>query len=152
MDDGGDRWIAFDYDDSDRIIRAYDSTKREVRYEYDGRGRLVQLTASDGAVRRYTYTDLDELATIEEPGTSIENVYENSRCVRQVNRYPDSEPYTFDFTYHLEKDTLVRTDTKRSDGTWTQYTWGDGRHPVIEARGREGFERPSPEGEGFSVD
>ena len=30
----GDRWIAFEYDGSDRVARAHDSTKREVRYEY----------------------------------------------------------------------------------------------------------------------
>lgn len=140
MDAGGDRWIAFEYDGKARITRAYASTGRQVKYEYDGRGRMVRVTGGDGAVRRYAYTDRDELATIEEPGTSIENVYADGRCVRQVNRYPDHEPYTFDFTYQLENGAIVRTHTQRSDGSWTEYTWDEGRYAVGERMGREGRE------------
>jgi YD repeat-containing protein len=140
MEDGGARWIRFEYDPRNRISRAYDSTGRDVRYEYDGRGRMAQATASDGAVRRYIYTDLDELATIEEPGTSIENTYENGRCIRQVNRYPDAEPYTFTFTYLVENDAIVRTHTKHSDGTWTEYTWGPDRYATGEVLGSEGYD------------
>jgi YD repeat-containing protein len=140
MDDGGARWIQFEYDPRNRISRAYDSTGRGVRYEYDGGGRMAQATASDGAVRRYSYTDLDELATIEEPGTSIENTYEDGRCIRQVNRYPDAEPYTFTFTYVVENGAIARTHTKRSDGTWTEYTWGPDRYATSEVRGSEGYE------------
>jgi YD repeat-containing protein len=140
MDDGGTRWIQFEYDPSNRISRAHDSTGREVRYKYDDRGRMAQATASDGAVRRYTYTDLDELATIEEPGASIENTYENGRCVRQVNRYPDAEPYTFTFTYDVEHDAIVRTRTKQSDGTWTDYTWGPDRYATRELHGSPDYD------------
>jgi YD repeat-containing protein len=140
MDDGGRRWIRFEYDPNNRISRAYASTGRAVRYEYDGRGRMAQATASDGAVRRYRCTDLDELATIEEPGTSIENAYENGRCIRQVNRYPDAEPYTFTFTYVVEDDAIVRTHTTRSDGTWTEYTWGPDRYATREVWGSEGYD------------
>jgi YD repeat-containing protein len=140
MDDGKDRWIAFDYDDRNRIARAHDSNHREVRYDYDDRGRLSRVAGSDGKMRRYTYTDADELATIEEPGASIENVYENGRCVRQVNKYNHREPYTFDFTYTLADGKIARTDTKESDGTWSQYTWGDGRTPSSETRGRTGYQ------------
>ena len=130
MDDGGRRWIRFEYDSNNRVTRADDSTGRAVRYQYDGRGRMAQATASDGAVRRYSYTDRDELATIEEPGTSIENAYENGRCIRQVNRYPDTEPYIFTFTYVVENDAILRTHTKESDGTWTEYTWGPDRYAL----------------------
>lgn len=140
IDDGGDRWIAFEYDGRARIVRAHASTGRGVRYEYDARGRMTGLTASDGIVHRYTYTELDELATMEEPGTSIENVYADGRCVRQINRYPDGDPYTFDFTYQLEKGAIARTHTKRSDGSWTEYTWDEGRYAVGERMGREGLE------------
>jgi YD repeat-containing protein len=135
MDDGGARWLRFEYDPSNRIRRAYDSTGRDVRYEYDSRGRMAQATASDGAVRRYGYTDLDELATIEEPGVLIENTYENGRCIRQVNRYPDAEPYIFTFTYGVENDAIVRTQTKQSDGTWADYTWGPNRYTTSELHG-----------------
>jgi hypothetical protein len=138
MDDGGPRWIRFEYDPNNRISRAYDSTGRTSIRATGVAG--WQATASDGIVRRYSYTELDELATIEEPGTSIENTYENGRCIRQVNRYPDAEPYTFIFTYVVENDAIVRTHTKRSDGTWTEYTWGPDRYATGEARGSEGYD------------
>lgn len=140
MESEADRWIAFEYDEADRVIRAYDSTKREVRYTYDTPGRLARVTTSDGIVHRYTYTDLDELATIEEPDTSIENVYQNGRVIRQVNRFADGEPYIFDFTYTVQGGRLVATGTQRSDGTWTRYTWDDSARSTSETFGREGFE------------
>ena len=120
----GDRWIAFEYDEKDRIARAHDSTKRDVRYEYDDRGRLVHVKAGDGIVHRYTYTDRDELETIVEPGTNIENTYDrHGRCIRQVNYYDDGEPFVFDFTYTLEGSKVVQTESRRSDGTWTVYSF-----------------------------
>jgi YD repeat-containing protein len=140
MDDGNGRWIAFDNDGQGRIIRAITSTGKEARYDYDGRGRLERVRMDDGTVRLYTYTDLDELATIEEPGTSIENVYENGRCVRQVNRYPDGEPLIFTFAYHVESNRIVRTDTARSDGSWTQFTWDAGRYSTSETWGHRGVD------------
>ncbi len=140
MDDGGSRWIAFEYDRSNRISRASDSTGREARYEYDARGRLAKVTAAGGVERRYTYTDMDELATIEEPGTSIENRYANGRCVRQVNRYPNSEPYTFEFKYDIDNETVARTRVDRSDGTWTEYTWEPDRYASAQIEGADGYQ------------
>ena len=140
MDDGGDRWIAFEYDEQDRIARAHDSNGREVTYEYDSRGRLVRAGSSARGVHRYTYTELDELATIEEPGTSIENEYRNGRVVGQVNRYPNEEPLVFRFAYHTEGNRVVRTDTSRSDGRFSQYTWGSNGRAQTERLGQEGFE------------
>jgi hypothetical protein len=137
MDDGGDRWIAFDYDSQSRIKRAYSSGKQEVVYDYDPRGRLDRVSYG-GNSRRYGYSDNDELATIEEPGTSIENTYANGRCVRQVNRYPDREAFTFIFAYHVEGERIVRTDTTQSDGSWTKYTWGADRYATSETHGRTG--------------
>jgi len=138
MDDGGERWIMFAYDDSGRIVRALGSTTHDVRYKYDSRGRVTHAASNDGRTYRYTYTDLDELATIEEPGASIEQVYTDGRVVRQVNKYPDREPYVFDFTYYTDQDAVVRTDTKRSDGSWTSYTWKGGR-TATETWGGEGY-------------
>jgi len=141
MDNDGDRWIAFEYDGQNRIARAYASTSREVRYEYDVRGRLSRAWSSDGIVHRYTHTDLDELATIEEPGASIDHRYEQGRVVRQVNRYTNGrEPYTFDFTYHLAGDAVVGTDTKESDGSWSQYTWDTRHYSTSETRGHRDFQ------------
>lgn len=124
MEASSNRWIAFEYDDHGRVVRAHDSTPREVHYRYDTRGRLERVTSSDNTVRRYTYTDQGELATILEPETDIENTYKDGRCIRQVNRYADgAEPFVFDFDYQVNGDAVVRTDTRRSDGSWTQYSF-----------------------------
>ena len=129
------RWIAFDYDDRDRIVRAYASDSREARYEYDAAGRLARVTAGD-RVSRYTYTDRDEIATMIEPGTDIENAYDTAgRCARQVNRYPDREPYVFDFTYVTRGDSIVQTTSARSDGTWARYTFDDHSYTTSETLG-----------------
>lgn len=129
------RWIAFDYDDRDRIVRAYASTTREARYEYDTGGRVSRVTTSDG-VSRYTYTDRDEIATMIEPGTDIENAYDSAgRCARQVNRYPDREPYVFDFTYVLKGDAIIQTTSARTDGTWARYTFDDHSYTTSETLG-----------------
>jgi YD repeat-containing protein len=140
QDEDGGRWIAFDYDDKGRIIRARASTQRETRYDYDARGRLIRVSGSDGVVRLYTYTELDELASIEEPGTLIENEYRDGRCVRQINRYPDSEPLVFDFAYEIAAGKVTKTTTRQSDGIWTEQTWSDGGYALSEKWGREGFE------------
>jgi YD repeat-containing protein len=121
------RWIAFEYDGDNRIARAHDSTQREVRYEYDAKGRLSRVLGADGQSHRYTYTPLDQMATIVEPGTDIQNSYdENGRCIRQVNRYEDSEPYVFEFSYVVEDNSVVQTDVKSSDDRWTSYRFTNG--------------------------
>jgi YD repeat-containing protein len=141
MEAGPDRSIGFDYDAKDRIVRAYSSDKREVHYQYDDRGRLTTVTSSDGPIRRYTYTALDELATISEPGTSIENIYESGRVVRQINRFEDgAQPYTFDFTYQVTAGVLVRTTSRQSDGSWKEYTWSRDRYSTSETWGRDGVQ------------
>jgi YD repeat-containing protein len=142
MEAGPNRWIAFDYDDGNRVIRAFDSTKHEVRYEYDERGRLARVKSGGAITHRYTYTDRDEMATIIEPGTDIENTYdENGRCIRQVNRYADgSDPYIFDNAYKLDGSDVVQTDVRRSDGTWTQYTFNKNGFTTSETWGREDVE------------
>lgn len=140
MEAGDGRWIAFDYDASGRISRASTNDDRHVRYEYDERGRLTLAIASDGVRRAYTYTDLDEMATIREPGTDIENSFEGGRCVRQANRYPDREPYIFAFRYRLEDGRIVQTDTDRSDGSWLRYTWDRAGHATSETWGCQGME------------
>jgi YD repeat-containing protein len=137
METSADRWIAFDYDGKNRITRAYSSTDDEVGYEYDGRGRLSRVRAKDGTTHRYTYTDRDLMATIEEPGTTIENIYnDDGRCIRQVNRYPgDAEPLTFTFAYAIKGDAVIETNTTRSDGTWSRYTFGENRYTTSESWG-----------------
>jgi YD repeat-containing protein len=141
MEAAGDRWIAFDYDGQNRIIRAYDATGGEVGYEYDDRGRLAIVKASAGTVRRYTYTDRNEMATIEDVGTSIENIYdENGRCIRQLNYFPnEAEPYPFDFSYRIEGDRIVETESRRSDRTVSRYTFNESRYTTAETWMRDGI-------------
>jgi len=142
METSADRWIAFDYDAKNRITRAYTSTNDEVGYEYDGRGRLSRVNAKDGTTHRYTYTDRDLMSTIEEPGTTIENIYnDDGRCIRQVNRYPgDAEPLTFTFAYAIKGNAVVETNTTRSDGTWSRYTFGENRYTTSESWGSTDLE------------
>jgi YD repeat-containing protein len=136
-------WIAFDYDAANRIARAYDGTNRQVRYEYDTRGRLSRVIGHDGKIRRYTYTPQDQMATVSEPGTEIENVYDaDGRCIRQINRFPDTKdaaPYVFDFSYRVVDGIVLEAVTKRSDGTWSQEVYDNGR-VIGETWGRDGGE------------
>ena len=142
MEAGPNRWISFDYDDGNRVTRAFDSAKHEVRYEYDERGRLARVKSGGAITHRYTYTDRDEMATIIEPGTDIENTYDaDGRCIRQVNRYADgSDPYIFDNAYKLDGSDVVQTDVRRSDGTWTQYMFNKIGFTTSETWGREDVE------------
>ncbi|MGH9201628.1 MAG: DUF6531 domain-containing protein, partial [Vicinamibacterales bacterium] len=137
-----DRWIAFDYDDVDRITRAYDSAGREVQYAYDERGRLSRVSTFDGKTRQYTYTDRDEMHTIADPDISLENTYDAAgRCIRQVNRFPgETEPYTFRFDYRGEGRAIVQTDVTRSDGTWKTFTYDPTHHVISKSWGRSGLE------------
>jgi YD repeat-containing protein len=132
-----DRWIAFDYDEQNRITRAYDQAGREVRYQYDTLGRLTRVNGLQGRVHLYSYTDRDELATIIDPGTTIENFYDDyGHCIRQVNRYPnDPDPFVFEFSYRTENGSVVQSDTKRSDDSWTRYTFGKYKALTSEAWG-----------------
>jgi YD repeat-containing protein len=144
IEGGRDRWIAFDYDEHDRVVRAYASTKRDVRYAYDNRGRLAEVRSDNVVTHRYTYTDLDEMATIVEPGTDIQNSYKDGRCVRQVNRFADgSPPYIFDFDYTLEGSRVSQTRSRRSDGTWVHYSFDNAGFTTTETWGAEGVEPAS---------
>jgi YD repeat-containing protein len=141
LESGSDRWIAFEYDERDRVARAYASTKRDVRYEYDGRGRLAQVTSDGVVTHRYTYTDLDEMAGIVEPDTNIENSYKDGRCVKQVNRFDDgSPPYIFDFEYTLDGSAIGQVRSRHSDGTWQLYTFDKARYTTTETWGADGYE------------
>lgn len=139
--EAGDRWIAFEYDDRNRIERARASTGQAVTYEYDSAGRLSRVATGDDRLHWYTYTDRDEMATIVDPGIKIENTYDtNGRCVRQIVRYPGGpEALTFTFSYRLDGQAVVQTDMARSDGEWSQHTFSSNRAVLSEAWGRSGI-------------
>ena len=135
-----ERWIALDYDDRGRISRASDNAKRWVRYEYDEPGRLARVSSSAGVEHRYEYTSLDEMARISDPGKIIENVYEDGRVVKQVNRSPgDDEPYVFQFTWTVTDGRVAEVESKRSDETWERYAYNAARYPVVESHGTVGM-------------
>jgi YD repeat-containing protein len=133
-----DGWIAFDYDDSDRIVRAYASTSDEARYEYDDRGRLSRAISKDG-VSRYTYTDRDELETMKEPGKETINRFDrNGRVIHQVTAF-DGDPvkYTFAFKYQLDADRIVQSESTRWDGSWSRYEYNADLYVIAETQGAE---------------
>lgn len=144
MEASPDRWIAFDYDADRRITRAHStaSASDAVTYEYDARGRLSLVTESDGTTRRYAYTGRDLMARIEDPGHTIENVYnDDGRCIRQVNRYPGTDqPFIFTFAYVIEGDRVVESSSTESDGTWSRFTFNANRYTTSETRGSAGIE------------
>ena len=51
------------------------------------------------------------------------------------NRYPDREPYVFDFTYVLKGKAIIQTTSARSDGTWARYTFDDHSYRTSETLG-----------------
>ena len=137
MEASAGRWIAFEYDDRNRIRRAHASTGSAVEYAYDAAGRLARVTTADGRTHRYTYTDRDQMATIEDPGQTIENRYDqNGRCIKQSVHWPDgSEPLVYTFAYRLQGQDVVQTDVTQSDGLWEQYTFNAKRSALSETWG-----------------
>ncbi len=140
MEASADRWIAFDYDDKDRVRRAHDSAGRQVRYTYDGPGRLIRVDTFDGKTREYTYTDRDEMRTISDPGISIENTYDaDGRCTKQIDRFPgQAEPLIFQFEYRGEGRAIVETTSTVSDGTWSSYKFNADHFLIAESWGETG--------------
>ena len=132
----GDGWIAFDYDDTDRIRRAYASTTDEAKYDYDERGRLSRVISKAG-LYRYTYTDRDELETMSEPGKVTINRFDrNGRVIHQVTAL-DGDPvmYTFTFKYRVDGDRVVQSESKRWDGSWSRYEYNADRYVIAETQG-----------------
>ena len=137
----GERWIALDYDDRGRISRASENAKRWVRYEYDEPGRLARVTSSDGREHRYEYSALDEMALISDPGKIIENIYQDGRVVKQVNRSPgDDEPYVFNFAWTVTDRRVIEVESSESDGTSERYAFNAARYPVTESHGMIGMQ------------
>jgi YD repeat-containing protein len=141
MEASRDRWISFEYDASDRIVHAYSSDKHFVDYEYDGRGRLTRVSSDQGLVRRYGYTDQDQMASIDDPDILITNAYDqDGHCIGQLNRFPGkAETLSFRFDYRLQDDRVVETTSTESDGTWSRYGFNEQRQTTSEAWGGEGL-------------
>ena len=134
--------IVFHYDAQSRIDHAEDSAGHTVDYSYDEHGRLRRVRGADGTLRRYDYTDRDEMAEIEEPAFTIENWYGSGRVVRQRITYPSSEqPDVIRFAYTVRNGAVVQTDITEFDGTITRTRYNEHHYRLLEILDAEG-ERP----------
>jgi YD repeat-containing protein len=107
-----DQSIALEYDDSDRIVRAYTTSGDEVQYSYDERGRLKHVTGSDGVVRSYGYDEHDKLIEVREPGRLLYNWFDDEgRWFRQVvmRSEDDDDPYVADAEYVVKDGSIVES-------------------------------------------
>jgi YD repeat-containing protein len=129
------QYIAFDYDDHQRIVRASDTLHHVMFYTYDDRGRLTRAVASDGTVRTYAYDDRDQLIAVREPGRIVENEFDAAgRVVRQVVRgsEDDGDPYVMTFRYTVDGGSIIRTDIGENDGTTTVRQFNKNRYFLSE--------------------
>ena len=60
--------------------------------------------------------------------------------MRQVNWFPDRDPYVFELKYQAEGRTVHRTRISESNGTWREYAWDDRSTAMSELHGRAGVE------------
>ena len=101
-----------------------DQAGRCVSYAYDD-DRLTEIKGTDGAVRKFTYTEDGRIKDVINPKgiTSITNEYdEQGRTVKQS--FPDNTVMTYE--YDDEKKTTVATE---QNGNMVTYTHDDfGRH------------------------
>ena len=111
--------IGFEYDLHKRIVRAYDTLHREVRYTYDDRGRLTRAAATGGDVRSYGYDEHDRLNEVREPGRIVQNWYDaDGRWARQIVRDSDQDPdpYVATARYLVEGGSIVESDFDEGRG------------------------------------
>ena len=135
--------ITFEYDYRKRIVRAYDTQKREVSYVYDGNGRLVRATGSDGIVRSYEYNERNNLVGVREPGRILHNWFDDAgRWVRQELRdsEDDDDPYVATVRYVVEGGSIVESHFDEGDGL-TVYRYNPRHYIVSEALDADG---PAP--------
>jgi YD repeat-containing protein len=105
--------IGFEYDLHKRIVRAYDTRHREVRYTYDDRGRLIRAAGRGGDVRSYGYDDHDRMNEVREPGRIVQNWYDAAgRWTRQIVKDSDQDPdpYVATAQYVVEGGSVVESD------------------------------------------
>ncbi|MEQ1727380.1 MAG: RHS repeat-associated core domain-containing protein [Vicinamibacterales bacterium] len=110
------RYIAFDYDSSNRVIRLTDNAGRTVSYTYDALGRLWKVTNPEGGMTQYTYDASHRMVTItDERGVRfLSNEYDASdRVVRQT--LTDGAAYAFAYTTDAQ-GRVVRTDVTNPRG------------------------------------
>jgi YD repeat-containing protein len=117
-------WIAFTYDDGDRVVRAEGSTGISVTYEYDRNGRLVKVQSSDDPLPiRYEYDDDDHMTAIFDHGLVIHNAYRQDYCIYQLSQYENGRS-EFRFNYVFDSEGRhVATEVRTSDNAVRRVTF-----------------------------
>jgi len=114
----GGNELDFEYDEKNRITRAWDRNSHHVDYSYDPNGRLVRVKELDGQVTDYSYDAKNRMITVMQNGNLIlTNEYDAAdRVIRQT--LPDGRAYTF--KYWLDHaGQVVAADARDSAGlTW----------------------------------
>jgi len=129
--------LQFEYDDQRRVVRIENGTGETVKYVYDVNGRLVQSRSSDGVVRAYSYGPRDEMLTIQEPGRTIENTYdEQLRVVRQVVHVTGQPAYIETLAYTIANGAVQQTVIVDNDGTRTELRFDDRHNEAVELHQR----------------
>jgi YD repeat-containing protein len=113
------RFIMFEHDAADRIIKAVDDEKRAVKYLYDSGGRLAQVEGPI-SVTRYTYDDT-YLTLIEENGRRLVEFQYTAGRIGQIS-LADHRSYRFRYEFDpRDKDQLVRSFITVPDGSVTKF-------------------------------
>lgn len=128
------KWIAFTYDEKDRVTVAEASDGRTVKYGYDGKGLPITVTPSRGPKLRYGYDDENRLTTIFERGEVIRNFYDQDLCVRQLWSFRKKR-MVFKFKYIFDNQKRhVETDVGEPDGTVRKVVFNEHGYPVSDTR------------------
>ncbi|MFJ6784754.1 RHS repeat-associated core domain-containing protein [Streptomyces yangpuensis] len=97
VDAPGGHWLAFTYDQEQRVRQVRDNTGRTVGYTYDSAGRLATVTDPAGKVTTYTYDGTsNRIATVKDPRgiTYLANTYHPDGRVK-TQTLPEKAAYTF---------------------------------------------------------
>jgi YD repeat-containing protein len=153
--------MAFQYDDRDRVVLAWDDVGRWQTYAYDVHGGLAKTLDAAGNVREYEYDDHARM-TLAHNGRTIDTMAYDSegRCVRferRLEAYVDGAGHAFErrqtlqFAYTIDVGgTMARqVMVTGEDGTRTVtfdergYTLVDSYAPGSPAEQRTAIERDS---------
>ncbi len=114
------RFIVFEHDSADRIIKAADDAKRQVKYLYDTGGRLVQVEGPS-SVTRYTYEN-SYLMLIEENGHRLADFQYDEKGKIGSILLADKRSYRFRYEYDTQnRDDVVRSFVTAPDGSVTKF-------------------------------
>jgi YD repeat-containing protein len=134
-----EKWIAFTYDEYDRVTGAAASTGASLNYEYDAKGRLakvqpVEETQPGVASLRYEYDDDDRMTVIFDHGQVIHNSYRQDYCVYQLWQF-EGTIAQFRFNYVFDQQGRhIATQVRTSDNSLRRVTFNPNGYVLSDAR------------------